>query len=217
MARDVDALAPAILVACGDMLLVTNARGALNAYQALLDRYPDNELAEQARTGVSNAETAIEADRVRTLLSNHSYCTTPAPYRAAPAYNGGPKPHLVLSEGSPEFAAGVPGEWRAGDYTTATLVLCVTGPTEGNTLRSCDYEGGYRISLKAPQYAVKVYELRTGAVVVDTTVNLAGSGCPSVLRWQCAYTNPHCPPPPTVMSTQSDSAVRNAIKPWVNH
>lgn len=217
LASDVDELAPAILLACGDALLPTDGHGALDAYQALLERYPDDDLAEQARTGVTNAETAIEGERVRTLLANHSYCTTPAPYRAAPAYAGGPKPHLVLSEGSPEFTDDVPAQWRAGDYSNATLVLCVTGPTEGDTLRNCNYEGGYRVSLKAPRYAVKVYELRTGTVVVDTTVNLASTGCPSVLRWQCTYTNPNCPPPPTVMGTQSDSAVGNTIRPWVNH
>ncbi len=213
--EEVDTLAPPVLVACGNALLTTDPRDALEAFQTLLDRYPDHALAADALTGVNSAETQIEAQTVRQRLTGDAprYCDDPAPYRAAPPYAGG-GPHLLFSVGSQEFIDHVPPEWRATDPTGATLIICATGPTLGGVLQSCFYEGGYTVSLHSAQFGVKGFELRTGTLAFDTTISLGG-GCPDVLRWQCQYTNPNCPPPPDIQAEYSEAAFRNAVQQFV--
>jgi hypothetical protein len=209
-------IATHIMVSCGDQLLTEDPQAALAAFQSALDRYPDDGLAPAAAAGIHDAETLIEAQEIRDLVrgSQARYCATPAPYRGASPYQGSGGPHLLFTLGSLEFAQDVPPEWRATDVTQATLVLCVKGPELGQRLRSCFYEGDHTVSLHATSYEVRAFELRTGALAFDTTVEFGGD-CPNPLQWECPSLTPNCPPPLEVRATQADTAVRNAVRGWV--
>ncbi|WP_093802981.1 hypothetical protein [Streptomyces sp. Wb2n-11] len=79
---------PAALVGCGDSLTDEDAWQQARArarYQHLLDTYPDDAHAAEARSGTKKATPAIELDKVPSLVENTSdaksgYCDTPAKY-----------------------------------------------------------------------------------------------------------------------------------------
>ena len=214
-------LAPPVILACGDQLLDSDPPGALAAYEALLDGYPDHRLAGDARQGVNAAETLIEEEHVRDLINHSGYCADPSPYRAAPAYRGG-GPHPVLTFGPERFRDAVPEDWTAEDHTDAVLILCVEGPEDGRVLQTCQYEGGtfapgsvVGVDLRAHRYTVEAYELRTGERAFETTVETGSGGCPPVLEWECSAFFPNCPPPLSIRATHSEDQIRSAVQSWV--
>jgi hypothetical protein len=197
-------LAPPVFLDCGEQLLDRNPQGALKAYGSLQDGFPDHKLASEARQGVETAETAIEAEHVQSLLNAGDYCTEPAPYRGAPAYSGA-GPHRVLPVGPERFSDAIPSDWTAKDHTDAVLILCVEGPSDGSVRQTCQYEGTtgtlsgiFSVQLLANKYEVEAYELHSGELAFDTTVETGSGGCPPVLEWECSTILLNCPPPSSI-------------------
>lgn len=214
-------LAPPVILACGDQLLDGDPRGARDAYQDLLARYPDHRLVSDARRGLDAAETLIEEEQVSALIRGSRYCDDPSPYRGAAPYRGG-GPHPVLTFGSDKFGAAVPEEWRAKDHRDAVLVLCVDGPADGRVLETCYYDGGidypgatFPVELRAHRYDVTAYELHTGELAFETTVQIGSGGCPAILEWTCSSYFPNCPPPASISATHSNDQIRSAVRSWV--
>lgn len=218
-----DEIAPPVLAACGDELLEQDAQSALRVYETLLDRYPDHELAGAGREGVDAAETVLEGERVGQLLSGSEprYCGSPEPYRGASPYSGaGPHPVLVLGSGT--FRDALSGDWLGDDHTDASLILCVDGPSDGNVLQTCHYDAGaafpgssYAVELRANEYQVEAYEVHTGELAFERTVQTSSGGCPQVLEWTCPGLVPNCSPPGSIRAGHSDGPIRSAVQSWV--
>jgi hypothetical protein len=179
--------APPILASCGDELLDDDPARARDAYQALLDGYPDHPLAATVEPKIEQADTLIERDEVSRLLEGWPdhveadnyppYCEEPARYRGAPPYTG-PGPHLIAAFGL--FAA-VPREWRANDLDDAAVVLCAEPLDYGTLLGTCDFDtdqwGFITVDLYTNELTIHAYELRTGDPVLERVIEY-GSGCP---------------------------------------
>lgn len=213
-------VAPSVFLACGDQLVETDPSQARAAYQALLDDYPDHELVDDARQGRNAAQTLIEEEIVSDLISRDAYCEDPSRYRGAPAYRGN-GPHLVLVFGPESFRDAIPSDWLAEDHTDVGLVLCVDGPENGRVVQTCAYQGDatnpgpVQVQLRANRYTVEAFEVNTGERAIDTTVETASGGCPSVLTWSCPALNPNCPPPGSIRADHNDGQVRSAVESWV--
>lgn len=182
--------APPILETCGDELLDDDPARARDAYQTLLDRYPDHPLAETVEPKIEKADALIERREVMRLLDgwpDHveaetypAYCEEPVGYGGAPPYTG-PGPHRVAAFGSFGLTSVVPREWRADDLDNAPLVLCGDGLGDGTLLGTCDYVteqwGRITVDLYTKKFQIVAYELRTGDLVSETVIEY-GSGCP---------------------------------------
>jgi hypothetical protein len=191
-----DEIAPPILVACGDQLVVSDQLAAQEVYGTLLDRYPAHPLA-------GTAALAIEGAEVRRLLEgwpDHAtvesyppYCEEPAPYRGAEPYSG-PGPHRVAVFGDSGFVAHVPAPWQAEGLTDTVLVLCVDTPDYGAQLGTCRYGPewqlepsgsageGVTLPLHVREYRILAYELHSGELVSDVVV-ASGGDCPPYLYY----------------------------------
>src|SRR5690606_37445901 len=64
VAGEIDVIAPPVLLACGDQLLASDGEAALATYETLLARYPDHDLAGDARKGVDAAEARLELEEI---------------------------------------------------------------------------------------------------------------------------------------------------------
>ncbi|MEX5635071.1 tetratricopeptide repeat protein [Parafrankia sp. FMc2] len=182
-AAAVPRLAPAALVGCGDKLLQAgNPNGAQATFQQLLDRYPGDALAPRAREGIARIGREAEVTNLRNLLRAPStgilpqYCAAPVPFSQA---SGGPNRALVF--GASTYVDDLPGEWKAGDLTAATRVLCVGDDQLGSAVETCLYNPGGNVTFHRVALPVRVYELRTGALLTDTRVEISGSSCPLTL------------------------------------
>jgi hypothetical protein len=220
-------LAPAALVGCGDDLVSEQDwTTAQSRYQELLDRYPQSPLADRARQGVTKATLALQLAKVNGLLSGETatqpdYCTTPAPYGAAPAYTKG-QVNPALIYGNDDYANRLPAGWRATDATNATLVVCAGGTQNGDSVRTCPYQNKvfpqYPIDVTFHKIAipVKAYELRTGALVVDTTVQISGSSCPETVQYESYDNLTDLGPPSDMAVTATDAQVAAGFAPVIN-
>lgn len=180
---------------------------ARDAYTAFLAAYPDHALAAAATDELYAVETAIEYDNVDGLLSGGEYCDSPAPYRAAPAYEG-EGPHAMWTFGLDPAEYGFPGSWQAGSVNETVLVTCVEGPEQGKHLETCTYAWEdpspipySSVSFHASRFEIKVYELRTGAEVASYTEEI-GTPCPNEMTYYGAF------PPNEALADFSDKEVR---------
>ncbi|GAA2138434.1 hypothetical protein GCM10009802_47890 [Streptomyces synnematoformans] len=218
-------VAPAAMVDCGDALMAEDTwEEARTQYRQLLDEYPDHELTGAAADGVERADTAIELDNVRGLLSGAGggkpeYCDSPAPYRGAKPYRGG-GPHRALLYGQNGHRSKLPSSWKAKDAKDAVVILCAGKPRYGATVATCPYEydsgiGKVKnVSFKNRDIPVRVYELRTGKLVKKTTVEIGGSSCPATLPY--TYYGIDTGPPSQKYVTSSDSDVRAGYEPLIH-
>ncbi|WP_328504237.1 hypothetical protein OG828_43155 [Streptomyces sp. NBC_00457] len=220
--------APAALVECGDDLMGTDDwRQARAQYERLLDEYPDDGLASRARKGARKATLSIELDNVRSLLaggddSQPEYCSHPAKYSGAKPLSKGANRALYYGhdEYSEDYAAKLPGSWKAKDPTDAVLVVCMGEETFGGSVETCPYQARssgkttyvtfYKIALP-----VKVYELRTGKLVANRKIQISGSSCPAVITY---YTSGDIDPGPSSARyvSESTSDVRAAFRSLIN-
>ncbi|WP_018637758.1 tetratricopeptide repeat protein [Parafrankia elaeagni] len=182
-AEAVPRLAPAALVGCGDKLLdAGNPNGAQATFQQLLDRYPGDALAPRARDGLARIGREAEVTNLRDLLRAPAagtlpqYCTAPVPFSQA---SSGPNRALVF--GASTYVDDLPGEWKAGDLTAATRVLCVGDDELGSAVETCRYNPGGNVTFHRVALPVRVHDLRTGALLTDTRVEINGSSCPFTL------------------------------------
>lgn len=180
---------------------------ARDAYVTFLADYPDHELAAPAADELYAVETAIEYRNVEGLLNGAEYCDAPAPYRAAPAYEG-KGPHAMWTFGIDPGDYGFPGSWQAGSVDETVLVTCVEGPEQGKHLETCTYRWEdpspipySSVSFHAARFDIKVYELRTGAEVASYTEEI-GTPCPNRMTYYSAL------PPNEAMADFSDKDVR---------
>ncbi|WP_052425349.1 hypothetical protein [Streptomyces fulvoviolaceus] len=161
-------------------------------YEQLLDQYPDDGVADQARTGARKATLSIELDNVRDLLAGGSgaqpqYCSSPAKYSGAKPMGKGTNRALFYAydEYSTDFSKQLPGSWKAGDPADAVLVVCMGEPTYGSSVETCSYyKSGYSgassyVTFHKIAIPVKVYELRTGKLVANRTIQISGTSCPA--------------------------------------
>ncbi|MFI9761536.1 hypothetical protein ACIHFB_26825 [Streptomyces sp. NPDC051963] len=213
---------PAALVGCGDDLMAEDDwQEARTRYQLLLDEYPDDTRTEVARGGVRKATLAIELEKVRGLVGDtydatSGYCETPAKYSGAPAYRKGFNRALFL--GDTEYTGRLPGDWRTGDPTKASLVVCADTAENGAAVETCQYENDkspyfpYSVTFYKVKVPLKVYELRTGKRLDPREVQISGGSCPSVLRYE--YYGIDLGPGNEFVST-AKSDVRDAFWPVV--
>ena len=213
--------APAALVGCGDDLMTsTKWTRAKARYQQLLDQYPHDSHADAARKGVRRATLAIELDNVRDLLdtptsAQPTYCSSPARYEAAPAYrhHGTNK---TLFYGNDTYSDKLPSSWDATDASDAVLVACLGAKEQGTAVQTCPYQylGATRdVTFHKIAIPVKVYELRTGKLIIKRTIQISGSSCPETLSYTTYYYDSG--PPSDVYVTASKSDVRSAFDPLI--
>ncbi|MFC9910184.1 hypothetical protein [Streptomyces sp. NPDC127197] len=209
--------APDALLECGDDLLGkqqwTQAR---SRYRQLLDEHPENARTKQARSGLRKVTLGIQLDHVRELLQDthdmkSGYCAAPAKYSAAPAYRKGS--NLAYFVGYDDYSEQVPDRWEATVPEKAALIVCVGESSYGTAVETCPYRdpddsgGPIRyVTFHKIRLPVKAYELRTGRLVADRSVQIGGSSCPYLLTYfgDADYVSP------------SDSDVRNAFSSIVN-
>ncbi|GAA4058652.1 hypothetical protein [Streptomyces shaanxiensis] len=216
--------APGALVGCGDDLMADDSwEQARTHYQQLLDRYPDDELADRARKGARKATLSIELANVRNLLSGGTdtqpeYCSHPAKYSGAKPVGKGTNRALFYASDEYSIASDYPkrfpGSWKAGDADDAVLVVCMGEETHGPSVETCPYESESSgalsyVSFHKIEIPVKVYEMRTGKLIADRTVRIGGTSCPSVFYAEAGSD----PGPRYVDASKSD--VNAAFRPLV--
>ncbi len=222
-------IAPAAILGCADGSVEAHAwENARLQYRKFLDQYPEHELVAKARKGLTEATQAIELAKLRDLLdpTDHysyeqpDYCSAPAPYSGADAYDdNGTNPALVV--GNDRYNDKLPDQWLAGGAAEAVLVICA-GETElGAPVESCLYHsdaapGGIQhVTFHEISIPVRVYEVRTGELVSDTTLEISGVSCPETLHYTYYGTDLGPPSEETVEPSASDirAAFRPLIKP----
>ena len=215
-------VAPDALVGCGDTLMSSNDwETAKKRYQQLLDQYPGNALAAKAQDGVTKATQAIELANVRRLLQGSTdtqpeYCKTPAQYSAAPPYNDHGL-NRALVYGADEYTNQLPGEWRSTDPADAVAVVCAGDKTMGTVVETCPYAPETGIFSDVPTdvhfhriaIPVKVYELRTGRLVTDRTIEIGGGSCPEHISYSSFLSD--ATPPGDMYVTSSPADVQSAF------
>lgn len=216
-------VAPGALVACGDNLLKgSDWETAKARYRQLLDEYPEDNLGNRARAGITKATQAIELDNVRTLLSGTAdeqpeYCSQPAKYSAAKPMGKGT--NRALYYGNTEYTNQLPGNWKAGDAENAVAIVCVGETDFGTSVETCPYQSRDSGAISYVTFhkiaiPVRVYELRTGKLVSKRTIQISGSSCPSIITYYTYGTDDT--PPTNRYVTESKSDVRNAFRPLVS-
>ncbi|MFE0023750.1 hypothetical protein [Amycolatopsis sp. NPDC059021] len=213
-------IAPAALVGCGDELAAAEQWEQARArYQQFLDRYSGQELTGRAEEGVKKATLAIELANVRGLLrgpasAQPAYCDKPAQYSGAAPYGKGT--NRALFYGSDEYTGKLPAEWRGTDAAEAVLVVCAGKTDYGTPVQTCPYHSEKRPELRGDvtfhkiAIPVKAYELRTGKLVVETTVEIGGASCPETFTYS-HFGTIELGPPPKEYVTASDADIRAAF------
>ena len=207
---------PGALVGCGDDLMSRQDWAAAQArYQQLLDRFPGNQLTGRAQQGAQRARLAVELANVRSLLqggtgsTQPAYCATPAPYGDAAPY--GKRINAGLIYGNDDYTHQLPSQWRASDPTKAVLVVCAGETQFGPAVRTCTYQSETNpntvvdVTFHKIKISVKAYELRTGNLVFNASVNIGGRSCPNTFRSEGVPTDRYVEP--------ADSDVRAAFAP----
>lgn len=215
---------PGALAGCGDDLMADDSwEQARTHYQQLLDRYPDDDLADRARKGARKATLNIELANVRNLLSGGTdtqpeYCSHPAKYSGAEPVGKGTNRALFYASDeysiASDYPTRFPGSWKAGDAADAVLVVCMGEDAHGPSVETCPYESESSgalsyVSFHKIEIPVKVYELRTGKLVTDRTIRIGGTSCPSVV-----YAEEGSDPGPMYVKA-SKSDVNAAFRPLV--
>jgi hypothetical protein len=213
--------APTAYLTCGfDQATDKNWTGAKAWYQRLLDRYPGDPGVPRAKQGATQATQQLELAKVRDLVQKRTYCDSPAKYSAAPPY--GPGANRAVFFDSTDYSAKFPAEWRADDVANAVLVACMDTAKDGAAVRTCPYEDKSPLRLAFHPYTdvtfhkiavpTKVYELRTGNRVQDTTVEIDGTSCPQTVHYR-SFGYSDLGPPPDMQVEASDDQVRDAFRP----
>ncbi len=205
---------PNALLACADGYASrstwVNARAM---YQQLVTTYPKAKQAARARAGLVKATLAIELDNVRSLMVGGAYCSKPAKYSGAKPYHRGFNPAIFLGDGS-QYADQLPAAWSIDDPYRATIVVCTEAAGMGAAVQTCPYvpetnpysgEVSY-VTFRKVTVPAKVYELRTGRLVLSTTVTMSGEACP--YRLSSSSTD-------VESVTPSDAQVQAAFRPLV--
>ncbi|MFF5564855.1 hypothetical protein ACFY7Z_01155 [Streptomyces sp. NPDC012623] len=178
--------APTALSGCGDarMALGQWPRARDNFRQLLAD-YPDNALADHARSESTRATHELELMTVQDRLNYSRYCENPAGYGAAPPYGKGENRAVFTAGDDADYISDLPDSWRTEDPRKATMIVCTGPPSHGDVVETCRYTTemnpygpAFNVHWTKVKLRVKVYELRTGKLVADRSVQISGSSCP---------------------------------------
>ena len=226
--RAVRGTEPAALVGCGDDLLARNEpHPARERFEQLLSRYPEHEQVAAAEDGLRQATQQIQLRNLRQLLrvtyanERPAYCKDPAPYRGAEPYRGD-GPHETLLYGQDNHRSKLPASWRADGPAEAVLVICAGTTKHGAVARTCPYEAddlpyGYtEVSFHQKKIPVTVYEVRTGEVVRDGSIQIDGDSCPEYLEYETFVTDLDLGPPSDVYVTSSAADVRDGYRALID-
>lgn len=218
-------VAPAALADCGNELMASQEwQDARGRYQQLLDQYPGDAHAAEARAGVRKATLGYELANVRQLLDDSGggqpqYCSSPAPYGGAAPYGHGTNPALFY--GNDGYTGKLPGSWKASDAANATLVVCAGSSRQGASVQTCPYTSEDSsspttdVTFHKIAIPVKAYELRTGKLVYHGTVQISGASCPSTISYSSPIDyDPGPSPDENVKPSTAD--VRAAFSPVIN-
>ncbi|MCW2140825.1 tetratricopeptide repeat protein [Actinoplanes cyaneus] len=191
---------PAAMLGCADSYMTAKSwDSAKGAYQQLINTYPNDPNKGRAEEGIAKAELAIELDtlRERTTGSSPSYCENPSKYSAAKAYGKGTNKAMVF--GNDTQSDRLPGAWKTTDPEAANLILCVSSDSQGAAVRTCDYRGSlgtgrYPVTFHKVKVTVKGYEIRSGRLIINQTLQFGGSSCPSTVRYTSTLGTDFGPP-----------------------
>ncbi|WP_344239519.1 hypothetical protein [Kribbella hippodromi] len=186
---------PAALLGCADASAAKALwPDALRTYQLLLTRYPQAEQAARAKAGVQKANYEIlqaqirqELERVRELVRSGEYCSSPAKFSPAPRIRAGV--NRAMFEGSSEYPAKLPSQWKGTTADNTALIVCVGSKGTGPAVRTCRYTpivgGGSatNVTFHNITVGVKVYELRTGSLIRTGTIQITGTVCPATISY----------------------------------
>ncbi|ORT60526.1 hypothetical protein [Streptomyces sp. CB03238] len=219
------AIAPQSLLECGDTHMDAQEwQDAQARYRQLLDKYPKAEEAGPARKGEVQATRAIELDHVRQLISaetpsSSQYCSAPAKYSGAAPYREGTNRALFLADDT-SYHGKLPGSWRTEDPSKAVLVVCAGEATFGTAVQTCTYEYGLGydkaidVTFHKIAIPVRVYELRTGRLVAERKVQIAGSSCPAKIQYE-SLIGLDTGPDAKQYVKESKSHVQDAFRPLI--
>ncbi|MFD7276703.1 hypothetical protein ACFV80_06515 [Streptomyces sp. NPDC059862] len=185
--------APAALLDCGDDLLGKHQwPQARSQYEQLLDEHPDDTRTKQARSGLRKVTLGLQLDHLRELVNKtgsatSGYCADPAKYSGAPAYRKGANRALFL--GDDEYPEKLPDRWKAQIPDEAALIVCVGTAGFGTAVETCPYRDSdsagptRNITFHKIRVPVKAYEVRTGKLVANRSVQIDGTSCPYFLTY----------------------------------
>jgi len=98
-------------------------------------------------------------------------------------------------------------------------VICAGAEKDGAAVQSCPYENKRfpdfptTVTFHKIAIPVRAYELRTGKLVVNTTVQIGGASCPDHLRYSDSVELADIGPPSHVYVNASAADVRAAFQP----
>lgn len=214
--RTVDAVrrtAPAALLGCADDQMDDESWDqAKSRFQQLVDQYPNDERVGRAKDGaeLANVSGLLEGP----ADDRPAYCSSPAKYGNAPKYGTGINRAMFF--GNTAYTDRLPKSWEASDPAHATLVVCAGDDKRGATVQTCTYQSDktgrlYSVSFHQIAIPVKAYELRTGKLVADRTIDIGGRSCPAHLE-TTYYGSVDPGPDPDQYVRESDSDVRDAFR-----
>lgn len=192
---------PNALLGCADGYMGSkNWESAKTVYQQLINTYPNDPNKAKAEAGVAKANLAIELDTLRekTTGSSPSYCGSPSKYSVAKPYGKGTNRAMIF--GNSTQSGRLPAAWKTTDPEAANLILCVSSDKQGSAVRTCDYRsrfgtgGLYPVTFHKIKVTVKGYEIRTGRLIINQTLQFSGSSCPSTVSYTSAFGTDLGPP-----------------------
>lgn len=178
--------APAALSACGDARMESREWAkAKKSFQKLIADHPSSPLTDHARKETTRAKHETQLETVERKLESSTYCKDPTPYGAAKAYGKGSNQALFTAGEDEEYIKDLPDKWRTSFPGDATMVVCTHKPSEGDAVATCPYVAEddasltFNVRWTKVKIGVKVYELRTGKLVADRSVQISGKSCPA--------------------------------------
>lgn len=176
--------APEALLGCGDSLMsARDYETARQNYQQLVQHYPDDSRVPKAKAGIRKATLAIQLGTLRSSVSDGSYCSQPAAYPLAPTYHKGA--NRVMFLGQSGYANRLPSGWHTTDPAHAGMIACLGTITNGPVVDTCTYRNSHSgiygsVAFHKIAIPVRGYSVRTGKLVVRTTIYIGGASCPEV-------------------------------------
>jgi tetratricopeptide (TPR) repeat protein len=212
-AEAVPEFTPDALLGCGQAQFYQGMReGARDLYERLLEEYPDDPRVTEAESRIDAIDAEIELEELVSLTTGVAggtppYCDRQAPYRGAAPYDGS-APQATMLFGDPKGVESLPASWLTTDPAEAVLIICAEYAGTGAYVESCEYEGGYTVDFHKQQIDLRLFEVRTGELVDERSIELDGS-CPYFLSYYGSV-------PETETVFVSESSYRDAYRPVID-
>jgi tetratricopeptide (TPR) repeat protein len=200
---------PDALLRCGQVEFEQGTlEEAREKFERLLEEYPDHPQAAEAEQGIDAIDAEFELEALLSLTSTVNgtppYCDRQAPYRAAAPYDSS-TPHATMLFGDPKGVESLPTSWLTTDPAEAVLIICAEYAGLGAYVESCEYEGGHTVDFYKQRIDLRLFEVRTGELVEERTIELGGS-CPYFLSYYGSV-------PETDAVFVSETSYRDAYRP----